>query len=122
MYSLEDRRKRSRIRYIWPLWYGTEEAGALNSGQVVDLADEGISFKVNCEHCPCPGQHIFVSFSYPVETSEQFDMGSYRNWGEVIRVDSCYHNQRRIVVRLNPPLELETSLGSAEKNALETQW
>jgi hypothetical protein len=94
-----ERRREKRISFCWPLWFGYDLNGEFARGQVSDLSHSGVSFTVEENLCPSPGDHVLTRFSYPYG-DEGFDMSSYYNWSEVIRVDQFLPGVKRVAMRL----------------------
>ena len=104
-----DRRHLERIRFSWPLWFGYDDNGEVFRGQIVDLAQNTISFTVNNQPVPSPGDHVFTRFSFPTNHSEDFAMGQYLHWSEVIRVQPTTVGSTHIAMRLHQPLNHDPS-------------
>ena len=103
----QERRRDKRVRFSWPLWFGYDENGRLFQGQLVDLSRSGVSFTVNSDNCPGLGQHVLTRFSFPHNMTEQFEMGNYFHWSEVVRVDSAGPGRCRVAMRLHKRLAHE---------------
>ena len=106
MTSEQDRRDKERISFSWPLWFSFIDNGELFRGQVIDFNGSHVSFTVEEKACPCVGQHIETRFSYPLHTADEFEMGSYMHWSEVIRVDPTMTARQRVALRLHQPITL----------------
>jgi len=104
MIRQNDRRQAPRIRFSWPLWFGPHQQGRLTAGQVVDLSRQGVSFTVASPACPTLGAHLFTRFSYPAALSDNFELGSYFHWAQVLRVDPAPGGRCRVALRLHQPL------------------
>ena len=104
MQALEERRTEKRIRFMWPLWFGHHDQGQLTRAQAVDLSRTGVSFTVDHQACPRIGDHIRTRFSFPVEDVDDFEMDSYFDWGEVVRVDHIRGHKPRVALRLHAPV------------------
>jgi hypothetical protein len=102
-----DRREEKRLQYSWPLWFGYNETGEFLRGQVVDLSSNIVSFTIPENRSPRPGSHVLTRFSYPLASEVQFDMASYYDWSEVIRVDQAWDGKTRVAMRLHQSLECE---------------
>jgi hypothetical protein len=98
-----NRRREKRISFCWPLWFGYDLNGAFARGQMADLSCHGVSFTIKENQCPKPGDHVLTRFSYP-HPGEDFQMSSYYNWSEVIRVDSFLPGIKRVAMRLKAAL------------------
>jgi hypothetical protein len=103
----QERRSKKRIRFSWPLWFGYDDNGDLFRGQVVDLSQEAISFSVNDSYVPSLGDHVFTRFSYPLDDEQDFNVGHYMHWSEIIRVEHTPTGATRIAMRLHEPLGQE---------------
>jgi hypothetical protein len=104
MSNADDRREQERLRFYWPLWFGYEENCEFLRGQIVDLNNQCVRFSLNRENSPQLGDHLLIRFSYPLNTEYSFEMGTYFQWGEVIRIDHGEDFQSRIALRLSLPL------------------
>ena len=104
MQASEERRTEKRIRLMWPLWFGYQEHGQLMRAQSVDLSRMGVSFTVDHECCPRVGDHVRTRFSFPLEAVDSFEMESYCDWGEVVRVDQVQGHRPRVAMRLQAPV------------------
>ncbi|MBI9017648.1 MAG: hypothetical protein JEZ07_10370 [Phycisphaerae bacterium] len=105
-----ERRREPRVRFSWPMWYGYEDNGQLFRGQVLDLNKHAIAFTADKQCCPQVGHWLLMRFSYPIHSSDEFSMGTYLDWSQVIRVDYNFHGQTKIVVNLNSELELSHNM------------
>lgn len=120
MHNAGERRRDQRIRYCWPTWFGYEENGEFQQGQMIDLSRHGACFSVNGPGSPEIGHHILTRFSYPLNGSYDFQMGTYYQWSEVIRVDKTATGQTRIAVKLSQPLEQDPAQSAEPEYALQT--
>lgn len=105
----QEKRGERRARFSWPLWFGYEETGRLFTGQVIDLSCSAVSFGTTDANHPQVGQHVVTRFSFPRDAHGTLDVGSYRHWSEVIRVDDNTAGGKRIVLRLHQRLEKQPS-------------
>ena len=104
MIASNERRKEPRVKFFWPLWFGHEHERELRRGQAFDLCREGVSFTVDDSECPAVGSHVMTRFSFPLDQADGFQMDSYADWGEVMRVGPVAGNRRRVALRLHRPL------------------
>ena len=105
MRAQTERRAVKRMRYFWPLWFGYDHTGKLNQAKVIDLSEDGVCFSFSGnEDTPEVGHHLLTRFSYPVMENDEFSMGSYYHWSEVVRVDRHEDNHCRIALKLRTPL------------------
>jgi hypothetical protein len=107
MDSERDRRGQRRLRFSWPLWFGYNETGEFHRGQAVDLSQNIVSFTIPEDHSPRPGCHVLTRFSFPLPSEDRFDLSSYYDWSEVIRVDQAEDGKSRVAMRMHRPLECE---------------
>jgi PilZ domain-containing protein len=105
MHLGSDRRRDSRIRFSWPLFFGYEDNGQFTRGQVVDLSRSGVGFTVAADECPSVGSHVLTRFSYPLEEEDHFEMNTYYHWAEVIRVEDVHYGSCRVGMRLHESLK-----------------
>jgi hypothetical protein len=109
-YSRE-RRREGRISFTWPLWFGYQDNGQLYQGRVQDLSRTAVSFTVARHLAPPQGTHVMTRFSFPVQ-SENFEMGSYLHWSEVLRVEPVHGDKVKVAMRLHQPLCHTLALGN----------
>jgi hypothetical protein len=109
----QDRRGENRLRFSWPLWFGYNETGEFHRGQVVDLTQDIVSFTVPENQTPGLGSSVLTRFSFPLPSEDRFDLGSYYQWSEVIRVDQARQGRNRIAMRLRQPIENELATAEA---------
>jgi len=102
-----ERRRDRRVKLLWPIWFGYAEDSEFFRGQIVDLSRGGVSFSIEQDNCPEVGTHLRTNFSYPHDVSEEFDMGSYAHWAEVVRVDKLPGTKHRVAMRLHERLSSE---------------
>ena len=107
MKSGHERRERERIRFSWPFWFGYETYGEFHNGQVIDLNGSHVSFTAEKQICPAVGSNLMVRFSYPLNERDSFEMDSYTNWAEVVRIDSVQSHSQRVTMRLHRPITLD---------------
>jgi hypothetical protein len=107
MVAVVERRRENRVRFSWPLWFGYQDNGEFFRGQIVDLSRSAVSFTIPERHCPPAGQHVLIRFSYPRHPGDEFDMDSYYFWAEVLRSYDLLPGNKRVVLRLHRPLELD---------------
>lgn len=102
---MSERRQEERVRLSWPVFFGWQEMGKLESGQIADLSCSTVRFKTQT---PChPGQHINTRFSYPLEDPDgEYHTCNYYHWSEVIRVRDLGYGYYEVAARLHQPLEL----------------
>jgi len=115
MIAENDRRKEKRIRFYWPVWFGYVDNGDLFCGQAVDCSTNGLSFIVDEDKCPAVGQNIITRFSFPCNNEDEFMVGSYLHWSEVIRVDCTWNARRRVALKLREPITLEPARPQREE-------
>jgi hypothetical protein len=120
MQTEQERRRESRIRFSWPLWFGYEERGEFHRGQVVDLGRSGVAFTVEEGQCPQPGQHVVTRFSFPRNLVDEFEMGSYYHWSEVLRVERQGNGHCRVAMRLHRPLACDPGATAEEELVAQT--
>ncbi|MBN2376718.1 MAG: PilZ domain-containing protein [Sedimentisphaerales bacterium] len=102
-----ERRRDRRVQLLWPIWFGYAEDGEFFRGQIVDLSQGGVSFSIERDNCPEVGTHLRANFSFPQDIEEEFDMGSYSHWAEVLRVDKLPGTKQRVAMRLHERLSSE---------------
>ncbi len=106
----QDRRNSERVRFSWPIWFGYDPSGELHRGKVVDLSDQGVCFSLPKNDCPQVGNHVLTRFSYPVLEKDEFQMGSYYQWSQVIRIDT-EGDKCKVALRLHESLGDKLPLG-----------
>ncbi|MHC4623497.1 MAG: PilZ domain-containing protein [Planctomycetota bacterium] len=114
-----ERRRESRLRYHWPVWFAEDFNGMLAQGQMVDVSSGGAAFTCFADdNCPCPGQHITARFSVPCfGPDDSFDMADFVRSGHVCRIDEISRFSRRVAVQFAEPLPFrpgEQAGGEAE--------
>jgi len=117
-----ERRKEKRISFCWPIWFGHDLNGAFARGQMADLSGSGVSFTAAENQCPKPGDHVLTRFSYP-HPGEEFQMSSYYNWSEVLRVDPFLPGLKRVAMRLKtalPEILMATEESEEQEYLVET--
>ena len=120
MESIAERRRENRIRFSWPAWYGYEENGEFYQGQIVDLSQNSVSFTVPAHQGPKMGDHLLTRFSYPINGSYEFQMGTYYQWAQVIRIGSTATGQTHIALKLAQPLDQDPSQTQESENLMQT--
>jgi len=120
MESAAERRRENRIRFSWPAWYGHEENGEFQQGQIVDLSQSSVALTIASELSPEIGDHVLTRFSYPLNGSYDFQMGTYYQWAEVIRLASTSTGQTHVALRLAQPLSQDPSQSSESEQLLQT--
>ncbi|MHC4124233.1 MAG: PilZ domain-containing protein [Planctomycetota bacterium] len=102
----EERRRETRLRYHWPVWFAEDFGDDLNQGQMVDVSSGGAAFTCHADTtCPYPGQKLTARFSVPrIANDDGFDMTSFTCHAEVCRVDEVNSFLRRVAVQFASPL------------------
>ena len=106
----KEKRHDGRIRFSWPLWFGYQDNGPLNRGQVVDLSQQIVSFTVDDNLTPSLGSHVLTRFSYPLSSDNRFDMGNYLHWSQVVRLDTSTASKTRVALKLQEQLPDDPSV------------
>ena len=101
-----ERRRESRLRYYWPIWFAENPDSTLSQGQMVDISSTGAAFTCYAEEgCPHPGGHITARFSVPhYSADDAFDMANFTRGGHVCRVENVNSFLRRVAVKFAEPL------------------
>ena len=115
MVAAADRRREERVRFSWPLFFGYDNLGQFSKAQVVDLSRSAVSFTTQ-DAAPSPGQHVLTRFSFPHAGGDGFDMGSYFDWAEVVRVDHALNNTWRVAAKLRERLAVPLTQEQAEED------
>ena len=120
METVAERRKEDRIRFSWPAWFGYEENGEFIQGQIVDLGRHGVSFTIPPDQAPQIGEHVVTRFSFPLNGSYEFQMGTYYQWAKVIRIDITPIGQTRVALKLTQPLDQDPLQTEESEYLLQT--
>lgn len=103
-----ERRRETRLRYHWPIWFGSDFKGVLNQGQMVDISSGGASFTCYADNCPTHGQSITARFSVPkYEEDESFDIESYVRSGQICRIDQISPFVKKIAIQFSDALPFQ---------------
>lgn len=120
MEKTAERRREDRIRFSWPAWFGYEENGEFAQGQIVDLSRHGVCFSVPAQNCPDIGDHVITRFSYPLNGSYEFQMGTYYQWAQVVRTETTPLGQIRVALKLAHPLDQDPSQTEETEYLMQT--
>ncbi|MBN2456778.1 MAG: hypothetical protein JXB29_09640 [Sedimentisphaerales bacterium] len=106
MDEFSERRRESRLRYHWPIWFAEDFNDVLSQGQMIDISSEAAAFTCGAdENCSYPGQEMTSRFSVPrFGLGDAFDMASFTRSGKIIRVDEVNKFLQRIAVQFAEPL------------------
>ena len=106
MENSNDRRRETRLRYHWPVWFAEDFNEMLSQGQMVDVCSSGAAFTCPSDTaCPYPGRQITARFSIPrFNFDESFDLASYTRLARICRIDEVNTFVRRIAVQFAEPL------------------
>ena len=117
-----DRRRESRLRYHWPVWYAEDFNETLLQGQMVDVSSGGAAFTCHAdENCPYPGQQITARFSVPCfGPDDSFDMASFTRTGSVCRINKIGDFLRRVAIQFAEPLPFKPGEQQSEAEAETT--
>lgn len=101
-----DRRKETRLRYQWPVWFAEDFNAMLAQGRMVDISSEGAAFMCPAdESCPYLGQQVTTRFSVPrFGADDSFDMASFTRLGRICRLDDVDSFLRRVAIQFAEPL------------------
>lgn len=103
-----NRRSEKRLRYCWPVWFGSDFSGQLSQGQMVDVNSRAAAFSCYSHQCPGKDQHITARFSVPIYGRDgSFDMGNYIRSGWVSRVDRVNAFLQRAVLQFEEALDFQ---------------
>ena len=102
-----DKRREKRVRFFWPVWVGHEKEAndIMYRAKAVDLSKSAIAVTIPDDTPIEMGHKMLTRFSYPKGDDNMFDMGNYRGWAEVIRVDKGKHGSKKIALKLHQPIE-----------------
>ncbi|MCI0499854.1 MAG: hypothetical protein L0Y36_09275 [Planctomycetales bacterium] len=116
MDTLRERRRESRLRYSWPIWFAENFDGVLTQGQMVDVSSNGAAFTCYADRCPTFGEHITARFSVPkFEDADSFDMANFIRDGRICRVDELGPYVRRVAIQFSEPLPFKPAVGKNEE-------
>ena len=106
MQDTSERRRESRLRYHWPVWFAENFAGLLSQGQMVDVSSGGAAFTCCSDKgCPYPGQNITTRFSVPYyHEDDRFDISDFVRAGQVCRIDQIGNGLSRVAMKFHEPL------------------
>jgi len=109
MDETKERRRESRLRYQWPIWFAEDFAKTVSQGLMVDVSSGGMAFTCDDrESCPQPGQRLITRFSIPrLEANEFSDMTSFTRTARVCRVEKVNRSLCRVAVQFDEPLSLK---------------
>lgn len=100
-----ERRREARLRYHWPIWFGSDFKGILNQGQMVDITSKGAAFTCYTDNCPNNGQSITARFSVPrYEEDESFDIENYVRSGQICRIEQISPFLKKVAVQFSDAL------------------
>jgi hypothetical protein len=120
MESNTERRQKNRIRYSWPAWFGYEENGEFCQGQVVDLSRTSVGLTVASDRSPEMGDHVLARFSYPIHGSCEFQMDTYYQWTQVIRLASTATGMTHVALKLAHPLNQDPTETLESANLMQS--
>ena len=120
-----DRRRETRLRYYWPIWFAENFDESLAQGQMVDLSSKGAAFTCYAnESYPEIGRQITTRFSVPRYGADgSFDMESFTRSGHICRIQNVSRFLRRIAVQFAEALPFkpgEQDSHHAEADPLQT--
>lgn len=107
MDSLMERRRESRLRYSWPIWFAEDFDEILTQGQMVDVSSSGAAFTCYADRCPTSGEHITARFSVPrfgLEEDDTFNLSNFIREGKICRIDELGPYVRRVAIQFSEPL------------------
>jgi hypothetical protein len=109
MNETKNRRRETRLKYKWPVWYAEDFKKNLSEGLMVDVSSGGLAFMCNAEeNCPRAGQQLVTRFSIPrTEEDKSSGMTSFTRTGRVLRVETVNTSLRQIAVQFDEPLSLK---------------
>ena len=101
----DERRRESRLRYEWPVWFAESEDGPLSQGQMVDVSSGGAAFTCYSDKCPVQGDKITTRFSVPrYNDGESFDMENYVRNSSVCRIEEVSPFVHKVAVQFSQAL------------------
>jgi len=126
MEDFTERRKESRLRYHWPIWFAEDFTDVLSQGQMVDITSASAAFTCYSDQCPPTGRHITTRFSVPrYAEDDSFDLENFVRPGHIYRVDDINPFLHKVVIQFAEPLpfkpgEQQNSLSETEQINEET--
>ncbi|MBN2064049.1 MAG: hypothetical protein JW745_04530 [Sedimentisphaerales bacterium] len=107
--SSPNKRRDKRVRFFWPVWVGHEREvnDVMYRGKAVDLTKQVVAITVPGTTPVCVGEALLTRFSFPKGDTNMFDMGDYKGWSEVVRVESDLHGNKRVALKLKSPIKEE---------------
>ncbi len=118
--EVQDKRSESRVRYLWPAWFGYQNSGPLFSAQIHDLNRHAVKITVRQNQCPEVGAQVLTRFSYPKAETDGYGMGQYFEWSHVRRVEEWMPGLQRVTLMLHQPLDESPVDPIQEIHAVET--
>lgn len=102
-----NKRRDKRVRFFWPVWVGHEKEvnDVMFRGKAVDLTREVVAITVPVDTPVQEGESLLTRFSFPKGDTNLFDMGNYKGWAEVVRIEKDYHGNKRIALKLSVPIQ-----------------
>ncbi len=102
-----NKRRDKRVRFFWPVWVGHEKEinDVMYRGKAVDLTREVVAITVPGDTPITAGEQMLTRFSFPKGDTNLFDMGNYKGWSEVLRVETDTQGNKRIALRLSQPIQ-----------------
>ena len=102
-----NKRIEKRVRFFWPVWIGHEKElnDVMYRGKAIDLTRDVVAITVPSETPIKKGEELLTRFSFPKGDTNLFDMGDYKGWSEVIRVEKDLQGNKRVALKLNKPIQ-----------------
>ena len=105
--SSPNKRRDKRVRFFWPVWVGHEKEvnDVMYRGKAIDLTKDVVAITVPDSTPIKPGDTLLTRFSFPKGDTNMFDMGNYKGWTSVVRVENDSQGNKRIALKLNNPIK-----------------
>ena len=117
MDETSDRRRESRLTYLWPVWFSEDFSQRMSQGLMVDISRGGMAFTYSLEEDDLEeGQSLSVSLSIPcLDDEDPASTVTITQAGHVRRIETLTDGQGHAAVQFDTPLRL----GPTEQTALE---